>query len=62
MGYDRSDSFPFDFEPNGIPFGSENRKENSHHEHIPLNLEGNEILVFSVKGEFRGKFDCFVKH
>ena len=22
MGYDRSDSFPFDFEPNGIPFGS----------------------------------------
>ena len=25
MGYDRGDSFPFDFEPNGIPFGSENR-------------------------------------
>ena len=22
MGYDRRDSFPFDFEPNGIPFGS----------------------------------------
>ena len=22
MGYDRGDSFPFDFEPNGIPFGS----------------------------------------
>ena len=21
MGYDRGDSFPFDFEPNGIPFG-----------------------------------------
>ena len=20
MGYDRGDSFPFDFEPNGIPF------------------------------------------
>ena len=22
MGYDRGDSFPFDFEQNGIPFGS----------------------------------------
>ena len=22
MGYDRGDSFPFDFEPNGSPFGS----------------------------------------
>ena len=22
MGYDRGDSFPFDFETNGIPFGS----------------------------------------
>jgi len=22
MGYDGGDSFPFDFEPNGIPFGS----------------------------------------
>ena len=22
MGYDRSDSFPFDIEPNGNPFGS----------------------------------------
>ena len=22
MGYDRSESFPFDFEPNGVPFGS----------------------------------------
>ena len=22
MGNDRGDSFPFDFEPNGIPFGS----------------------------------------
>ena len=21
MGYDRGDSFPFNFEPNGIPFG-----------------------------------------
>ena len=24
-GYDRGDSFPFNFEPNGIPFGSESK-------------------------------------
>ena len=30
MEYDRGESFLFDFEPNGIPFGSENRKENCH--------------------------------
>ena len=46
-GYDRGDSFPFDFKPNGIPFGSENRKENCHHDHIPFNLKGNGMLIFS---------------
>ena len=25
MGYDRGDSFPFDFEPNGSPFGSKSK-------------------------------------
>jgi len=25
MGYDRADSFPFDFEPNGNPFGSKSK-------------------------------------
>ena len=25
MGYDRGASFPFDFEPNGIPFGSKSK-------------------------------------
>ena len=25
MGYDRGDSFPFDFEPNGILFGSKSK-------------------------------------
>ena len=25
MGYDRGDSFPFDFEPNTIPFGSKSK-------------------------------------
>ena len=48
MGYDRGDCFPFDFEPNGIPFGSENLKENCHHDHIPFNMKRNENIVFSV--------------
>ena len=48
MGYDCGDSFYFDFEQNGFPFGSENRKENYHHDHIPFNLKGNGMLVFSV--------------
>ena len=48
MGYDCGDSFPFDFEPNGIPFGSENRNENCHHDHVPFNVEGNGNIVFSV--------------
>ena len=48
MGYDRGDSFPFDFEPNGTPFGSENRKENCRHDHIPFNMKGNGNIVFSV--------------
>ena len=25
MGYDRRDSFPFDFEPNEVPFGSKSK-------------------------------------
>ena len=45
MGYDRGGSFPFDFEPNGIPFGS-NRKENCHHDLISFNVKGN--IVFSL--------------
>ena len=45
MGYDRGDSCPFDFEPNGIPFGS-NREENCHHDHIPINMKGNGNIVY----------------
>ena len=55
MGYDPGDSFPFDYEPNGIPFDSANRKENCHHDHIPFNLKGN--IVFSVYGtEIKQKY------
>ena len=48
MGYDRGDSLPFNFEPNGIPFGSENQKENCHHDHISFNGKGIGSVVFSV--------------
>ena len=41
MGYNLSDSFPFDFGPNGVSFGSENLKENCRHDHIPFHLKGN---------------------
>ena len=49
MGYDRGDSFPFDF-PKQMEFHlcSENRKENCHHDHIPFNVKGNGNIVFSV--------------
>ena len=43
--YDRGDSFPFNFEPNGIPFGSKS-KENCRHNYISFNMKGN--IVFSV--------------
>ena len=48
MGYDRGDSFPFNF-LNQIDFHLvQNRKENCNHDHIPLNLKGNGNIVFSV--------------
>ena len=49
MGYDHGDSFPFDFEPNGIQFGSENQNGKlSNHDHIPFNMKGKGNIVFSV--------------
>ena len=48
MGYNRGDSFPFDFDPNGFPFGSKSNR-NSIQIHIPFNLKGNRNIVFSVK-------------
>ena len=40
---------------NGIPFGSENRTENCHHDHIPFNLRGNGNSSLSV-GTARGGY------
>ena len=43
MGYDRGDSFPFDF-LNQMEFQLvQNRKENCHQDHIPINLKELEI-------------------
>ena len=61
MGYDRGDSFLFDFEPNGISFGSENRKENCHHDHIPFNVKGNGNRVFSMLNSKRYKLNGMYK-
>ena len=44
MGYDRDDSFPFDFEPQMV----QNREENCHHDHNPINLKGNGNIVLPV--------------
>ena len=44
MGYDRGDSFPFNFEPKGIPFGSKSKENGSY----PFNVKGNANIVFSV--------------
>ena len=41
MGYDRSDRFPFDFEPNGKFHLIQKSKDNCHRDHIPFNLKGN---------------------
>ena len=54
MGYDRGDSFSFDFEANGFPFGLEKIKKNCHHDHIPFNLKGNKMRVFSVDPWIQG--------
>ena len=48
MGYDRDDSFPFDFEPNGVPFGSKS-KEKLSPLYIPFNVKRTGNIVFSVQ-------------
>ena len=48
MGYDRGDSFPFDF-LNQMEFHLvQNRKENCNHDHIPFNLKRNRYIFFSM--------------
>ena len=49
MGYDRGDSFPFDFKSNGIPFGSKSKgKLSSRSYHIQFERKWKINIVFSV--------------
>ena len=50
MGYDRGDSFPFDFESNGIPFGLKSKGKLSPWsiDHIPFNFKVKGNIIFSV--------------
>ena len=50
MGYDRGDSFSFNFEPNGIPFGSKSNGKLSPRSY-PIQVERNwEYSCVSVPG------------
>ena len=53
MGYDRGHSFPFDFEANGIPFGSKSKGKLSPRSY-PIQCERNRNIVFLC---MRGNFD-----
>ena len=45
MGYDRGDSFPLDFEPNGNPFGSKSKGKLSPQPY-PIRFEGKWKYIF----------------
>ena len=47
MGYDHRDGFPFNIEPNGIPFGSKSKGKLSLRSY-PIQCKGNGNIVFSV--------------
>ena len=58
MGYDRGDSFPFDFFNQMELHLVQNWKENCHHGHMPFNVKGIGSIVLSVyKGDvlFKGE-------
>ena len=53
MGYDRGDKFSFDFEPNGIPFGSKSKGKLSPRSY-PIHYERKRIYSFlSIKADLR---------
>ena len=55
MGYDRGDSFPFDFEPNGIPFSSKSKGKPSLRSY-PIQCEGKWEYSFLSVGFNFGSF------
>ena len=49
MGYDRGDSFLFDFEPNGILFGSKSKGKLSPRSHFENNQKEKTVFPFPFK-------------
>ena len=52
MRYDRGDSFPFDLEPNGVPFGSK-LKETPSPRSYPIQFECTYPVVEAPVGELQ---------
>ena len=53
MGYDRGDSFPFDFEPHGIPFGSKSKGKLSRRSYpIQFEKKGQHSFLSVKAGNF----------
>ena len=60
MGYDHGDSFSFDFEPNGIPFGSKSKGKQSPRSY-PIHCERKWKYCFlSVEGSSELVFDAYI--
>ena len=60
MGYDRGDSFPFDFELNGIPFGSKSKGKLSLRSY-PIQCERKWIHSFLSAGLFESDAPVYTK-
>ena len=59
MGYDRGDSFPFDIEPTGIPFGSESKEKLSPRSY-PIQCERK--WKYSFLSDIPAELPCFYLH
>ena len=60
MGYDRGNSFPFDFEPNGFPFGSKSKGKLSPRSY-PIQCERKWKYSFLIVPTQRNGFSFHVK-
>ena len=59
MGYNRGDSFPFDFEPNGISFGSKSKGKLSPRSY-PIQCERKWNTIFLSVAAIPNKDECCV--
>ena len=58
MGYDRGDSFPFDFEPNGFPIGSKSKGKLSIRSY-PIQFERKSNTSFLGAEQIIQPAECF---